>query len=98
MADTPEETKKREENRNKRLKSLEEAIRKLTDTEDKSVKIAEKRLKEISRTKRQLEGFDDLGKQLTKSLLAMLSKLLFPTVSYFLFLLNYNYDVALMRN
>ena len=42
MADTPEETKKREENRNKRLKSLEEAIRKLTDTEDKSVKIAEK--------------------------------------------------------
>ena len=62
MAKTPSE----------RMAELAEAINKLNDTDEQLVKVEQDRLKDLQKTKKQLEGFDNLGKQLRESLLAPL--------------------------
>ena len=55
-----------------RMAELAEAINKLNDTDEQLVKVEQDRLKDFQKTKRQLEGFENLGKQLRESLLAPL--------------------------
>ena len=55
-----------------RMEELVEAMQKLTDTDERLVKVQEKRLSDLKKTERKLESFEDLGKQLRESLLAPL--------------------------
>ena len=65
MAKTPAE----------RMEELSEELRKLTDVDEQLVKLEEKKVTEARKVKTQLEGFDNLGKQLKDSLLAPLKSL-----------------------
>ena len=58
-----------------RMEELAEELRKLTKVEDERVVQEERKVKEARKVKTQLEGFDNLGKQLKDSLLAPLKSL-----------------------